>query len=264
VNRAELMRRIGEGEIGNIESISAYRMGPSGPLGPKPADKTDLEWQLRNFTKFFWVSGGLWAEMDIHQIDEICWIKGEYPVSAHGIGGRAFNNTDKGQNLDSYSIEWTFADGTKAYDYVRYIPKCHNDFATYIQGSEKAAQFSGNIHAGTTKIFKDRRIADDNILWEAPKEELTPWQAQWNDFTKAIREDTPFNQAKRAALTNLTSIMGRAATHMGKVITWDEAMASEFQFNPDIDNLTHDSEAPLVADANGQYAVPIPGEWVEI
>jgi predicted dehydrogenase len=264
VNRAELLRRIAAGEIGKIESISAYRMGPSGPLGPKPADKTDLEWQLRNFTKFFWVSGGLWAEMDIHQIDEICWIKGEYPVSAHGIGGRAFNNTDKGQNLDSYSIEWTWADGTKAYDYVRYIPKCQNDFATYIQGSERSAQFSGNIHAGTTKIFKDRRIADDNILWEAPKEELTPWQAQWNDFTKAIREDTPFNQAKSAALTNLTTIMGRAATHMGRVITWDEAMASEFSFNPNIDNLDNDSEAPLTADANGQYAVPIPGEWVEI
>jgi predicted dehydrogenase len=264
VNRAELLRRIAAGEIGNIESISAYRMGPSGPLGPKPSDKTELEWQLRNFTKFFWVSGGLWAEMDIHQIDEICWIKGEYPVSAHGIGGRAFNNTDKGQNLDSYSVEWTFADGTKAYDCVRYIPKCHNDFATYIQGSEKSAQFSGNIHAGTTKIFNDRRIDNDNILWEAPQEALTPWQAQWNNFTRAIREDQPFNQAKRAALTNLTAIMGRAATHMGRVITWDEAMASEFQFNPNIDALAHDREAPLISDSNGQYPVPIPGEWVEI
>ncbi|PAW63050.1 MAG: hypothetical protein B9S36_05475 [Verrucomicrobiia bacterium Tous-C2TDCM] len=264
VNRAELLRRIAAGEIGSVESISAYRMGPSGPLGPKPADKSELEWQLRNFTKFFWVSGGLWSEMDIHQIDELVWIKGEYPVSAHGIGGRAFNNTDKGQNLDSYSVEWTFADGTKAYDYVRYIPKCHNDFATYIHGSEKAAQFSGNIHAGTTKIFKDKRIADDNVLWEAPKEELTPWQAQWNDFTKAIRDNTPFNQAKRAGLTNLTAIMGRAATHMGRVITWDEAMASEFQWFPGMDTLDYDSEPPFVADANGQYPVPIPGEWVEI
>ncbi len=264
VNRAELLRRIAAGEIGNIESISAYRMGPSGPLGPKPADKGELEWQLRNFTKFFWVSGGLWAEMDIHQIDEICWIKGEYPISAHGIGGRAFNNTDKGQNLDSYSIEWTFADGTKAYDYVRYIPKCHNDFATYIQGSERSAQFSGNIHAGTTKIFKDKRIADDNVLWEAPKEELTPWQAQWNDFTKAIRDDQPFNQAKRAALSNLTAIMGRAATHMGRVITWDEAMASEFTWFPGLDNLDSDVEPPIISDADGQYPVPIPGQWVEI
>lgn len=264
VNRIELLRRIAEGEIGSIESISAYRMGPSGPLGLRPEGKSDLEWQLRNFTKFLWVSGGLWSEMDIHQIDELCWIKGEYPVSAHGIGGRAFNNTDKGQNLDSYSVEWTFADGTKAYDYVRYIPKCHDDFATYIQGSKRAAQFSGNIHAGTSKIFKDRRIANDNVLWAAPEEKLTPWQAQWNNFTKAIRENTPFNEGKRAAESNLAAIMGRAATHMGQVITWEQAMASEFRHNPDTDNLTYDSPAPFTADDNGQYPVPIPGQWVEI
>lgn len=264
VNRQELMRRIGEGEIGDIQSIRAYRMGPAGRLGPKPAERGELEWQLRNFTKFFWVSGGLWAEMDIHQIDEICWLKGEYPVSAHGIGGRAFNNTDKGQNFDSYSIEWTFPDGTKAYDVVRYIPKCHNDFATYVHGTKCAAQFSGNIHAGTVKIFKDQRIGPEHVVWEAPEEKLTPWQAQWNDFTKAIREDQPFNQAKSAALSNLAAIMGRAATHMGRVVTWDEAMASEFQFNPNMDSLSHDSEPPLVADADGQYEVPVPGIWSEI
>jgi predicted dehydrogenase len=264
VNRQELIKRIREGEIGDIQSIRAYRMGPAGGLGPKPDDKTDLEWQLRNFTKFFWVSGGLWSEMDIHQIDEICWLKDEYPVSAHGVGGRAFNNTDRGQNLDSYSVEWTFADGTKAYDVVRYIPKCETDFATYVHGTKCAAQFSGNIHAGTVSIFNDQRIGKEHIKWEAPKEKMTPWQAQWQDFLAAIREDQPFNQAARAAKSNLAAIMGRAATHMGRTITWDEAMASEFQFNPGLDNLTHDSEAPIKADANGYYPVPVPGVWTEI
>lgn len=264
VNRQELMRRIGAGEIGDIQSIRAYRMGAAGQLGPKPAERSELEWQLRTFTKFFWVAGGLWAEMDIHQIDEICWLKGEYPVSTHGIGGRAFNNKDRGQNLDSYSIEWTFADGTKAYDVVRYIPKCHSEFATYVHGTKCAAQFSGNIHAGTVKIFRDQRIGPEHVVWEAPEEKLTPWQAQWNDFTKAIRENQEFNQAKRAALSNLATIMGRAATHMGRVITWEEAMNSDFQFNPHMDHLSFDSDPPLVADENGQYEVPIPGIWKEI
>lgn len=263
-NRQELMRRIEAGELGDIQSIRAYRMGPSGPLRPKPEGTPDLEWQLRNFTKFFWVSGGLWSEMDIHQIDEICWLKGDYPVMAHGVGGRAFNNTDKGQNLDSYSVEWTFPDGTKAYDVVRYIPKCHNEFATYVHGTERAAQFSGNIHAGDVKIFHDQRTEKDNIAWEAPKEKITPWQAQWNDFTKAIREDLPFNQAERAAKSNLAAIMGRAAVHMGRNIAWDEAMSSEFQFNPQTDHLTLDSEAPITADSDGQYPVPVPGIWEEI
>jgi predicted dehydrogenase len=264
VNRQELIKRIREGEIGEIHSIRAYRMGPAGGLGPKPDDKTDLEWQLRNFTKFFWVSGGLWAEMDIHQIDEICWLKDEYPVSAHGLGGRVFNSTDRSQNLDSYSVEWTFADGTKAYDVVRYIPKCESEFATFVHGTKRAAQFSGNIHAGTVSIFKDQRIGKEHIQWEAPKENLTPWRAQWNDFLDAIRENQPFNQAARAARSNLAAMMGRAAVHMGRTISWDEAMASEFQFNPDTDKMTFDSDAPIKADENGYYPVPVPGVWKEI
>ena len=263
-NRQELIRRIEEGELGEIQLIRAYRMESSGPLPPRPASTKDLEWQIRNFTKFLWVSGGLFAEMDIHQIDELCWIKGACPVTAHGVGGRVANSTDCSQNLDSFSAEWTFADGTKAYDVVRYIPNCHPEFATYIHGTKRAAQFSGNIHAATVRTYKDQRISRETIAWEAPKEQLTSWQAQWNDFLEAIRENKPMNQAKRAALSNLTDIMGRAAIHMGQVITWEQALASTFEFCPNIDRLTHDTAPPIVANAEGRYPVPIPGEWVEI
>lgn len=263
-NRQELIKRIRDGELGEILNIRAYRMEASSPLRPKPADKTELEWQLRNFTKFLWVSGGLWSEMDIHQIDELCWIKDSLPATAHGIGGRIAGSTDCSQNLDSFSVEWSFGDGTKGYDVVRYIPKCYNEFATYVHGTKKAAQFSGNVHAGTVQIFKDQRTTRDNVEWAAPKEELTAWQQQWNDFLDAIRTNKPFNQAKRAAESNLAAIMGRAAVHMGRIITWEEAMASEFRFNPDIDRLTHEGQPPIKSDAEGRYPVPIPGAWAEI
>jgi predicted dehydrogenase len=263
-NRQELMKRIQDGELGDIQLIRAYRMEPSGPLPLRPPQTRDLEWQIRNFTKFLWVSGGLFAEMDIHQIDELCWIKNAWPVSAHGIGGRVANSTDCSQNLDSFSAEWTFADGTKAYDVVRYISNCHTEFATYIHGTKRAAQFSGNIHAATVRTYKDQRISKATIDWEAPKEELTPWQAQWNDLLDAIRYNKPMNQAKRAAQSNLADIMGRAAIHMGKIITLEEAMASSFQFCPNIEQLTPEATPPIKADATGCYPVPIPGEWVEI
>jgi len=73
-NRQQLIQKIRAGELGDILLSRAYRMGPNGPLAPRPADKGELEWQLRNFTKFLWVSGGLFSEMDIHQIDELCWL----------------------------------------------------------------------------------------------------------------------------------------------------------------------------------------------
>ena len=264
VNRQELIKRIRDGELGDIMLIRALRMGPVGPLGKKPPDESELIWQIRNFFRFLWVSGGLFAEMDIHQIDEICWIKDALPVTAHGVGGRAANSTDCSQNLDSFSAEWTFADGTKATDVVRYLSNCHDEFATYIHGTKCAAQFSGNVHAGTVQIYKDQRIDKDNIVWKAPKEPCSPWQAEWNYLLDSIRNDRPQNEARRAALSNLTDIMGRAAIHSGKIITWDEAMASDFQFCPNIDSMDYDTPPPLKPDAEGRYPVPIPGQWSEI
>jgi predicted dehydrogenase len=239
-------------------------METCGWLPKRPATEKDLHWQVRNFVHFFWVSGGLFAEMNIHQIDEICWLKDAWPVSAHGIGGRAVNNTDCGQGLDSFTIEWTFADGAKAYDVVRWLPNCHTDFATYVHGTKCAAQFSGPIHEGLVHTYKDQRCERSNIAWRAEPETITPWQAEWDSLLNAIRHDRPHNEAKRAALSNLADMMGRAAVHMGRVITWDEVMASNFQFCPNVDQLTDDSPPPVQADAQGRYPVPVSGKWVEI
>jgi predicted dehydrogenase len=264
VNRQELIRRIREGELGDIHLIRAYRLQPVATLGPCPGTEKELLWQIRNFVHFLWVSGGLFAEMNIHQIDEICWIKDALPVTAHAIAGRAPNSTDCSQNLDSFTIEWTFADGTKALDVVRWLPRCHEEFATYIHGTKCAAQFSGPHHLGTVHIYKDQRCAPSNITWRAPKEEFTPWQAEWNSLLQAIRNDTAHNEAERAAMSSMADLMGRAAAHMGKLVTWEEMMASNFSLCPNIDQLTGESAPPVRADANGRYPVPVPGQWAEI
>ncbi|MGO8748188.1 MAG: Gfo/Idh/MocA family protein [Thermoguttaceae bacterium] len=263
-NRQELIKRIRDGELGQIELIRAYRMQGAVPMGPKPPAEKDLYYQIRNFVHFYWVSGGLWAEMDIHQIDELCWLKDMWPVSAHGIGGRVASSTDRSQNLDSYSVEWTFPDGTKGYDVVRYINNCHDEFDTFVHGTKCAAQFSGEIHAGTVHIYKDQRCAADNIAWKAPKEQYTPWQAEWNSLLEAIRKDKPHNEAKRAALTNIADMMGRAAVNSGQIVTWDQVMRSNFQWCPYIDRMTPDSPPPVHADAQGYYPVPVPGVWKEV
>lgn len=263
-NRQELIKRIRNGELGDIQLIRAYRMQACGWLPKRPPTEKDLHWQIRHFTHFFWVSGGLFAEMNIHQIDEICWLKDAYPVTAHGVGGRAVNNTDCGQGLDSFSIEWTFPDGTKAYDVVRWLPNCHTEFATYLHGTKCAAQFSGISHEGVVHTYKDQRCERSNIAWRAEKEPITPWQAEWDDLLESIRKDRPHNEAKRAAFSNIADLMGRAAAHSGQIVTWDAMMASNFQFCPNIDQLNDDSPPPVQADAQGRYPVPVPGKWTEV
>lgn len=266
VNRQELIKRIRDGEIGDVVMVRAYRVHPAGGLRvPKPAETSELLWQIRNFTHFLWVSGGLWAEMDIHQVDELCWLADQWPAVARAFGGRAATSDDRGQNLDSVSVEWTFPDGAKGFDGVRWLGgKCFTDFATYVHGTKAAAQFSGNVHRGTTRIYKDQRCTRETIVWEAPEEKIDPWNAQWNAFLQAIREDRPHNDVERAVKSNLATLMGRAALHSGREITWDEMNASNFQFFPGrIDDLTYDTVPPVLPDADGFYPVPVPGVWNE-
>jgi predicted dehydrogenase len=262
--RQQLIDRIRDGVLGEIRLIRAYRMQPVGPLGQKPENESELVWQFRNFTKFFWVSGGLFAEMTIHQIDEVCWLADAMPITAHGIGGRSPSNDDPSQNLDSYHIEYTFANGAKAVVDARYLSRCHNEFATYVHGTKAAAQFSGDIHAPTVRIYKDQRIEDSNIVWQPEPEPYNPYHTQWSVLLDAIRNDKPCNESKRAGLSNMADIMGRAAVHSGNITNWEQTYASEFQWCPDLDQMDYDTPPPVQADQHGRYPCPSPGFWTEL
>ena len=264
--RQAMIQQMREGALGDIQLIRAYRMDSGYLMGPFPKGENELLWQLSpgHPYQFMWSSGGIFIELMIHQIDECFWIKDSYPVSAHGVGGRFAGSTDCSQNLDSYSIEYTFADGAKAQVTGRYIPKCHTEFATFVHGTKCAAKFSGDVHAPDCWIYKDQHTERSNVSWRPPKETVNPWQAEWDVLLSAIRNNRPHNETRRAALSNLGAIMGRAAVHTGKLITWDEAMASDFQFFANVDSLTGSSPAPVRADAAGRYPAPIPGRTVEI
>lgn len=262
--RQALIQQIREGALGQVELVRAYRMEYRPPLGPRKAGDPELYWQIRNPEKFLWVAGGYFHDRTIHLVDEMCWLKDSWPVAAHGVGGRGPDSPDLSQNLDAYSIEYTFADGAKGMVVGRYFAKCDPDFATYVHGTKCAAQFSGNIHAPTVRIYKDQRLAKDNITWEPAKETVSPYVEEWRVLLNAVRNNLPHNEVERSAYSDLTTIMGRAAAHSGKVITWDEALNSTFQFCPDIDRLTPDSPAPAPINAAGHYPVPVPGQWSEI
>jgi len=262
--RQALIDRVREGALGQVQLVRAYRMEPSSPLKPRKPTDAELYWQIRNPERFYWVAGGYFHDRTIHLVDEMCWLKDAWPVAAHGVGGRNAANIDLSQNLDSYSIEYTFADGTKGMVVGRYIANCFPEFATFVHGTKCAAQFSGNIHAPTVHLYKDQRMTRDNLAWEPPKERTSPYVNEWTALLDAVRSDRPHNEVQRSAYSDLATIMGRAAVHMGRTITWDEALASNFQFCPDIDRLTPDSPAPAKADPTGHYPIPVPGQWSEV
>jgi predicted dehydrogenase len=262
--RQALIEKIRSGELGDIVHVRAYRMWGGRGLGAPPSKDKELMWQLAHRTHFHWAGSGSMIEMLIHQIDECCWIKDAWPVSCHGLGGRVPYSNDHGQNLHVYAMEYTFPDGTKATVDARSASSCHNDFSTYLHGTKHAAQFSGNVHAPTVRVYQKQRAHGSEIAWHGPRESHGPHCAEWIVLLNKIRNDEPHNETQRAVYADFASIMGRAACHTGRIVTWDDMLKSNFQFCNSVDSLTHDSPAPVTADENGYYPAPIPGKWQEV
>jgi predicted dehydrogenase len=259
--RQELKRRIDAGEIGDIIAIRGYRMDRGGgTAGPRRDGVSELLYQIQRFHAFIWASGGVYSDYYIHQIDECSWMKGAWPVRAQALGGRHFRGDSLDQNLDTYSIEYTYPDGTKLFYYGRNVPGCHNEFASYAHGTKGAAVISTSAHTpGKVRIFKGHNMTKDQLVWAFPQPEKSPYQLEWDDLIEAIRENKPYNEVQRGAEASLVSTMGRMAAHTGQIVTFDEAMNSDHELAPDVDKLTMDSPAPLQLGPDGKYPVPQPG-----
>jgi predicted dehydrogenase len=269
--RAELFKRIQDGEIGDLITLRCYRM--HGPVAsafsrPKPEGISELAYQIQRFHSFLWASGGLYSDFYIHNIDECCWMKNAWPVKASATGGRNFRNyaTDKkdgqdiDQNFDSYSVEYTFADGSNMFLYGRTIPNCHDEFASYAHGSKGLGVISEAGHSPAhCRIYSGQKIEKDKLGWAFPQPEPNPYQLEWEHLIDAIRTDRPHNEVKRGAEASLVTAMGRMAAHTGQVITFDDMLNCEHEFAPDVDKLVLDGPAPIQADGSGRYPVPLPG-----
>lgn len=263
--RAALIDRIRNGDLGELSYVRANRLTSRRWMGDMGEKSNDLIEQLK-FGKInlLWVGSGHMVDNLIHQIDECCWLMDEWPVSCHGMGGREVGSTDRSQNIDTYSMEFTFSDGRKAFCGFRRALKGHREFATFVHGSRRAGQFSGNVHEATVHLFKDHRISNDNIAWSPAPDTETPWDYEWIDFIDSIRNDRPHNEAQRAVYSDFASLMGRAAAHTNQIVTWEEVTNSQFQFCDYLDELSSDSPPPVTADDEGYFTAPHAGLWTEL
>ena len=259
--RQELKRRIDDGEIGNIIAMHAYRMaGRACTVGPKPSGMSEALYQIQRFHAFLWASGGMYSDYYIHQVDECSMMKGAWPVEAQASGGRHYRRNTLDQNLDSYSVEYTYPDGTKLFYYGRAMDGCKGAFSSYALGTTGSAVISTNSHhPGKVRTYRGHNMSRENLIWRVPQPEPSPYQLEWDDLIDAIRNDKPYNETKRGALGSMVTSMGRMAAHTGQVVTFDDMLNCKHEFAPDVDKLTMDSPGPVRLTADGTYPQPQPG-----
>ena len=262
--RGELFDRIQNGELGDLTLLRAYRqVGPTGSAFAPPYDgkMNETLYQIAHFHGFLWASGGAYSDFLIHNIDECCWMKNDWPVEAKAAGGRHFRGDYVDQNFDTYSVEYTFPDGAKLFLEGRTMVGCHQEFASYCHGTKNSAIISTSAHTpAKSRIYKGNHIGDSkHLIWEYPHQERNPYEVEWHDLVQAIKDDQPYNEVKRGVKASLVTSMGRMAAHTGQVVTYDQILNCDHEFAPGLDQITLNSPAPLQPTENGKYPVPMPG-----
>ena len=253
----EAIQRIHDGTIGDVITCWAYRMhGPVGFSARKPG-ASELAHQIGNYSNFTWLNGSFLVDWLIHNIDVCCWAKNDWPESAQGMGGRQVRQ-EADQLFDHYAAEYTFPDGTRMHAQARHMAGCHDFFGDVIHGTKGSAVLGEGITK--PRLFKGHKQSSANVAWDYKGPPCDHYQNEHDLLFDAIRQDRPYNEVERSAKSCFTAILGRMAVESGKLITWEDALNSNTELAPGLEQITSlDAAAPAQPDAAGKYAVAMPG-----
>lgn len=226
-SRVEAMKRLHDGELGELSGIfSNYYTGPVKPMQEDSARKpewSDVEWQIRNWYNFSWLSGDGLVEQAIHSVDKVCWaMKDVSPISCVATGGRQLPNAG-GNIYDHFHVAYEWPGNIIAHLGCRQIKGCYNENADYIRGSK-----------GTLIIGKGPQpYIDGEQRWRYRGEEKNMYQVEHDELFAAIRKGEVVNDGDWMLHSTMVGIMGRMAAYTGKKITWEEAIKSEEDLAPE-------------------------------
>ncbi|HUT93875.1 MAG TPA: Gfo/Idh/MocA family oxidoreductase [Thermoguttaceae bacterium] len=259
----DTVAKIHDGAIGNVMFTRVYWNGSgiwnrsreqlAKQLGREP---TEMEYQVWNWYHFCWVSGDNICEQHIHNLDIGNWIMGgKHPVEANGMGGCTARYLGDlkgtGQIFDHHFVEFTYEDGTKMYSQCRHMAKCFNSVSEAAHGTEGSL---GDTQRGF-KLFGP----DGERIWEFEGKKDAGHQQEQTDLLAALRAGKRYNEGPFGATSSMTSVLGRVANYSGKEVKWDELVEKGGTEMPD--NLAWDAPAPVQKDENGDYPIPMPGNF---
>jgi predicted dehydrogenase len=247
----ETIKRLHDGAIGDIVCTRVYWNGGGVWVRDRKEGQTEMEYQLRNWYYFNWLCGDHITEQHIHNLDVGNWVKHDYPVRANAQGGREVRKgKDHGQIFDHHFVEFTYGDGSKMFSQCRHIQNCWNNVSEHAHGTNGSCNISG------ARIYD----ATDHETWNFGQGGGGGHQEEHHDLFAALRRGEVPNEGEYGAMSTMTSVLGRLASYSGKMITMEDAMASQLIESP-VDQFTSfDQTPPVVPDEHGNYPVPVPGQ----
>ena len=215
------MDQVLEGAIGDVVAYYAtFYTNPVKPMPPhyeRPLGMSDVEWQIRNWYNFVWLSGDGLVEQAVHSADKIAWAMGDKPPeSCVAVGGRQIPAHD-GNIFDHFEINYLYPEGVRAFLGCRQITGCHRENADYILGTK------GKLTIG--RGLMPRIEGENPWVYRGPQNNM--YQEEHDVLFRAIRRGEPVSDGVRMANSTLLAILGRMAAYTGQQITWEQAMQSK-------------------------------------
>src|SRR3990170_4115287 len=192
----EIYKRVRDGAIGEIRSLRAIRNQGALWYRVPQAGWSDMEYMIRDWVNWNWLSGDIIVEQHIHHLDSMLWVLGKPPVKATGMGARARRRT--GDQYDFFSIDYEFDGGARMHSTIRQLNGCTNQRDEAIVGTKGTATFDGAIYDLAGKQ-----------IWKYSGPENDPLVQEHVDWVTAIRTEKPINTVKDTAYATLMAIMGR-------------------------------------------------------
>jgi predicted dehydrogenase len=219
----EAMKLIHDGAIGQIVAARAYwNQGPLWNKARQP-EWSDMEWQLRNWLYFTWLSGDHIVEQHVHNLDVVNWAMQAHPVRAVGMGGRQVRTSPEyGHIFDHFAIDYEYENGAHMMSMCRQIEGCENSVSEALIGTK-----------GTADLADRRRYSvRGEKPWQFAGKEVDSYLQEHTDLIESIRAAKPLNELKNVTESTLTAIMGRMSAYTGKAVTWDQALNSSEDLMP--------------------------------
>lgn len=221
----ETIKRIHDGAIGEVIACEAIWSGGELWSVDRQPNWTDMEYQLRNWLYYTWLSGDFIVEQFVHNLDVINWGVGEHPVRVFGLGGRQVRTDPKFGNIyDHFGVEFQYANGVRCFALDRHTNGTDNRVEEVFLGAKGMARIG---------LFGPWSIRPKGgSLWRYRETNNNPYHQEHAEFIASIREGHALNEAQQVAESTLTAIMGRETAYSGKMLEWDDALNSKQDLSP--------------------------------
>jgi myo-inositol 2-dehydrogenase/D-chiro-inositol 1-dehydrogenase len=244
----ETMKRIHDGEIGDIVAARCSWNGNDIWFYGRQQGESDVAYQLRNWYHFLWVCGDHIVEQHVHNLDVINWALKAHPLRAVGFGGRTEGNKSRpsgppnevGHIWDHFAVEFEYPNGVHVSSYCTHLPGVKSDVSETVFGTKGSSRVNAY------------RINRKQVYTEQREKEVSPYVQEHIDLIQSIKSGKPLNELQAVTESTMTAILGRTAAYSGKVVTWDDMMKSELSTMPEGLTMNTKLECP---------PVPVPGKY---